>query len=1004
MKKFGTRVGLIIATALIFLTTSISATLVFVPDASAAPAPPDPAPSTPSIFYAKDLDLASQAQLWESWKMVSSNKCALRSGLSLDEIKKGNWFNDYDYPVGHQMEPDDGNLKCSNENGWFSNLLDTMGFSGDYVTPSTIVFGPASGNHFTDGSDLPKFQALVADKLFGVSVAGVPTVAPKALQWYILYNNFIATKACSAGVAPTDVNSQRPLTANIWVYDQASGAAVQKLYDYGDKDGNGKDSIITLGYGIDWPGADDSTLTCGVIANALGNRDYADAVVSYIATNPGAGIDNPTNNPDATDPNLDCSFASLNPLDWFICPIIKGLGGILNQLDSAISNLLTIDQTSIFDQTKNGQVNQTGVGYYTAWKTFRGFALAVLVIAALAMIISQALGFDFLDAYTIKKIMPRLIFAIIGIALSWEIMKFFVILTNDLGNGIRQIIYYPFKGMNGNISLTLGSEFLAGLIAGGAIAALGIMGVLSFIATAALAVGVAFLVLILRQLVVVFLILLAPVAIACSVLPNTQHVYKLWYESFSKAMMMFPIIVAFLSLGRVFAVSSVGGNATNAPALNQLIAYAAYILPYFLIPLTFRFAGGALRTIGGAVNDRNRGAFDRLKKYRHGQYQEHGGRMMHNASNRVLEKRAEVSDNLLRSASKDTGATTRTGRVAGWARRRALTGVAGAVGDYNIEAKMSAARAAKMKEVNDQIASGRDEEVRALTVDKKTSAFRVNPENGSRQFRTLGGAWMDEAYVDRAQKRWGRDTFAQQAALSYEMRKASSEEELDHLAKNYHNVAQGAWGMSDGQAAGAWVGAAFENQGANLQFKKTRWQDGTMSASGQKDFVNEIYEKKGSYPLAQMNSATIKALEDSYVAAESSGDTETMQKVRAISETFVSRYGGGGGGGFDTSDPAQAAQAAAQQAAAAGPVVVQSGSAAAGRGPRIAGRRSREGQPTAVAGGPLQGNVTTNAAGSAHVAERVNQLARRTGVYQDRDPAPRSGPGGSSFPDIPYQN
>ena len=340
-------------------------------------------------------------------------------------------------------------------------------------------------------------------------------------------------------------------------------------------------------------------------------------------------------NDGSDDPQLQCG-TPLNPLNWFLCPIVKGINVMVNSLDNAITGLLTVQQEKIFDTSTD-----TGKGYYSAWQTFRLFALALLVIAALTMIIAQALGFEVLDAYSMKKIAPRLIFAIIGIALSWELMKFAVLFTNDLGNGIRQVIYYPFRNIGGDLALGGGATVAVTLIGGGAILALSLVGLLSFALTAILAVLIAFLVLIIRQLVIVVLILVAPIAIACFILPNTQGVYKLWSESFMKALMMFPIIVAFLAVGRVFAVTTIGGNISNASAISQLIGFAAYFMPYFLIPYTFRFAGGAMRTIGGSINDRNRGAFDRLKKYRGAKVQQNMEAMKHGTryrENNILAK------------------------------------------------------------------------------------------------------------------------------------------------------------------------------------------------------------------------------------------------------------------------------------------------------------------------------------------------------------------------------
>jgi len=98
------------------------------------------------------------------------------------------------------------------------------------------------------------------------------------------------------------------------------------------------------------------------------------------------------------------------------------------------------------------------------------------------------------------------------------------------------------------------------------------------------------------------------------ILPNTKKMYDIWWDSFAKALLMFPLITAFIAAGRVFAlVANKGGN--GGP-VGQLMGFAAYFAPYFLLPLTFKFAGGALANIGGFVNDRHRGAFDRLRKHR----------------------------------------------------------------------------------------------------------------------------------------------------------------------------------------------------------------------------------------------------------------------------------------------------------------------------------------------------------------------------------------------------
>lgn len=315
---------------------------------------------------------------------------------------------------------------------------------------------------------------------------------------------------------------------------------------------------------------------------------------------------------------LDCNTQFTNTLTWLLCPVVDLLAGLIEQLDNLITAQMTIETDSIFCTT-----GATCSAYYNAWASFRNIALGLMVIAGLVILICQALGFELLDAYTIRKTLPRLLIAAIGITLSWPLMKFFVELTNDLGIGIRHLIYAPFTQLSGELNLDFGNG-LAALGGGGAIltgiaiwipfGGLGVM--FSYMLTAALAVLIAVLILVLRQIAIIMLMLIAPIAIITYVLPNTQKYYKLWWESFSKALFMFPLIAGFIATGRVFSAIAINNGEGNG--LNQFIGFVAYFAPYFMIPLTVRFAGGALRNIGGFVNDRSRGGFDRLRKYRAG--------------------------------------------------------------------------------------------------------------------------------------------------------------------------------------------------------------------------------------------------------------------------------------------------------------------------------------------------------------------------------------------------
>ncbi len=325
---------------------------------------------------------------------------------------------------------------------------------------------------------------------------------------------------------------------------------------------------------------------------------------------------------------LGCDYNG-NPLSWVICPIVTMMAEFVGKADNVITNQLEVKTNTIFCG-KNSSANDPCRAYYTAWQSFRNIALGLMVIGGLVMLIAQALGAEILDAYTLRKVLPRLLIAAVGITVSLPLMQFMVTLSNDLGIGIRHLIYDPFINLHNSISINLGGniQFLVGGI--GAVAGVTVTAVwlvfggagiiLAMLGTAALAIVVALLVLILRQVAITLLIILAPIAIVCYILPNTQKTYHIWWDSFSKALLMFPLIAGLIASGRVFSAIANSQATQGGGGPEGLIwgfaAFAAYFAPYFLIPATFKLAGGAIRNIGGFVNDRGRGGFDRLRNYR----------------------------------------------------------------------------------------------------------------------------------------------------------------------------------------------------------------------------------------------------------------------------------------------------------------------------------------------------------------------------------------------------
>jgi hypothetical protein len=305
----------------------------------------------------------------------------------------------------------------------------------------------------------------------------------------------------------------------------------------------------------------------------------------------------------------ELSCVENSALDWILCPVLNLAIAGSEGLDMIINTILDVDTNQIFGNEK------TSEAYHTAWAVFRTFALVLIAAAALIMVIAQAAGLEILDAYTIRKVLPRLILASIGITLSWELMEFLITLSNDLGSGIRSIIYAPFSGESGfNFSVGL-AGFLGGLALVGGVTVLGMVAfpvVLSLLLSGLLAGLIAVGLLVFREVLIIFLVIVAPIAIACSILPNTEKAWSLWKGTFFSMLAVFFIISALIAMGRVLAVTSAGAGIF----LTDIIAIIAWFAPYFLIPFAFRLAGGVVSRLTGVLNDRSKGMFDRLRKQR----------------------------------------------------------------------------------------------------------------------------------------------------------------------------------------------------------------------------------------------------------------------------------------------------------------------------------------------------------------------------------------------------
>lgn len=333
----------------------------------------------------------------------------------------------------------------------------------------------------------------------------------------------------------------------------------------------------------------------------LGNMTSLFSQARIYATNLANATKEPTADSASASDN-SCEGQNNTGLEWILCSVLRSINAVVDKIDAAVNDQLE------FNVKQN---LQDPAGIKQAWTSIRNIATAILVILLLVMVMAQALGGGPFDAYTIRKLLPRVVAAVILMQISWDLFIWVIQIVNDIGNGMRDLLAAPFGGY-GSLSL---DKLIGGLgvAAPGAVLFLGLsaatlaliinpFGVLMLAFVVLLAVFMALAVLLFRTVLIIACVIFAPVALAAWILPGTERYWKLWWNNFTKVLFLFPLIIAMIVSGRIFAfiVAGKGGS----PGLLDLFAIViGYFGPYFILPKAFKWGGQIMAAAGGAISN-----------------------------------------------------------------------------------------------------------------------------------------------------------------------------------------------------------------------------------------------------------------------------------------------------------------------------------------------------------------------------------------------------------------
>lgn len=314
-----------------------------------------------------------------------------------------------------------------------------------------------------------------------------------------------------------------------------------------------------------------------------------------------------------TKPDDKACYQAISAFGWLLCPILDFANVLYDWMFGIVRNLLFIPEASY----------TSSEGLKTSWSNMKNIASAIIVLVALVIIAAQIFNFEFISAYTVKKALPRLVIAAIAIQLSWYIFTLLIQITNGVGAGIYSLLTFPFDNAgdiltdigNQNAQVGTGSQNFAGLLAflglgAGAISAIitaltpgGWMTLVLVSIGVIVSMLVAVITLIVRKMLIITLIILSPVALALWILPGTQKFWTMWWQLFSKLLLMFPLIMILFAAGQIFAASLSNIDESGVVgSVNLIMMVVAFFAPLFLIPATFKAAGGIFGQISGFIS------------------------------------------------------------------------------------------------------------------------------------------------------------------------------------------------------------------------------------------------------------------------------------------------------------------------------------------------------------------------------------------------------------------
>jgi len=288
-----------------------------------------------------------------------------------------------------------------------------------------------------------------------------------------------------------------------------------------------------------------------------------------------------------------------------------------------------------------GREAEAGDTIELMWSRMRALSNIIFVILFLVAIFGQTSGL--IESYTFKKMMPRILAAALLTQLSYFITVELSDSVANIGFGLQSFLEGELDiEKNSLIGLlfdsyegVLGPDTIAGAGVVSVMLALATVGTgaivpafllaLPFIFAMVISVIVGLITMIARKMILIVLVVISPLALVFWILPSTEKNAKKWFDLYIKSLLMHPLIILLIVVGKIVAkiLFEVGDSSTSISSTSVVFLLAgvtAYILPYAMLPMTFKMSGSAISAANGFLKSQGDKLSQQTKKWSDGKW------------------------------------------------------------------------------------------------------------------------------------------------------------------------------------------------------------------------------------------------------------------------------------------------------------------------------------------------------------------------------------------------